>query len=84
MVGSGMWIAIGWQIKNEVKESVLPALALSSLNSLAISSNFAPFLSFSSASSFLECFSHCPIVSLLSHPHSLLCSWDDKRRKIAA
>lgn len=35
-----------------------PCLALSSLISRATSSNFAPFLIFSSASSFLLCFSH--------------------------
>lgn len=37
----------------------IPALALSSENSFATSSNFAPPFNFSRASSFFACFSHC-------------------------
>jgi hypothetical protein len=40
-------------------KNCVPALALSSENSLATSSKLAPSLSFVNASSFFPCFSHC-------------------------
>src|SRR5947207_11899496 len=49
----------------------LPCLALSSENSRATSSNFTPSRSLASASSFLECFSHC--ATLGCQPGALDC-----------